>query len=319
MTFGRKKTEVGNKDEVFGGDTPRRIKRIRPKAEGKEVIKPWDRYERLFVLIVFILTVGTSGILALTSRNFKLPNLPRITIPKISLDEINPFKEKIIEVGGKGTDINREKIESTKNKFNKMTKSYSGIYAFYIYDLNGDYYYGVNHQEVMQAASLIKLPVMYLALKENNDEKLVEAMGKRSDNNAFTQAVEILGKEKIENAILNLGMVKTSFSENKTTPEEIGLFLKKLYKNEILSQEKSERLQSYMTDTIFNDWLRKGIPSEVKVSHKYARELRSVSDAGVIYSKNPFIMVIMTDGVIERDADELIPNLANLLYTEHTK
>ena len=34
-------------------------------------------------------------------------------------------------------------------------------------------------------------------------------------------------------------------------------------------------------------------------------------------SDKPFVMVIMTDGVIEREADELFPKLAKLLYTEH--
>ena len=73
--------------------------------------------------------------------------------------DINPFKEQVITVGNKGSRISQEKIEKTKKLFKDATNDYSGIYAFYIYDINGDYYYGLNHQEVMQAASLIKLPV----------------------------------------------------------------------------------------------------------------------------------------------------------------
>jgi len=306
-------------DEVEELDFPKKkIKDLKPenKRARKESIKPCGKFERLFVLIVLLLTVVSSGLLALSARNFKLPQLPRLKLPEMS--QFNLFKEQTIIVGNKGSNVSQQKIDETKKKFSDITNNYSGIYAFYIYDLNGDYYYGLNHKEKMQAASLIKLPVMYLAMKNDEDKTLIEAMGKRSDNNAFNTVVKRLGSEEINNAIKNdLGMSNTSLSENLTTAEEVGRFFKKLYSNEILSSEDSKLLQGYMTDTIFENWLRLGIPSEYKLVHKYGREARSVSDAGIVLSKKPFVMVIMTDGVIEKEADELIPKLSKLLYTEH--
>lgn len=306
-------------DEVEELDFPKKkIKDLKPenKRARKEPIKPWGKFERLFVLIVLLLTVVSSGLLALSARNFKLPQLPRLKLPEMS--QFNLFKEQTIVVGNKGSNVSQQKIDETKKKFSDITNNYSGIYAFYVYDLNGDYYYGLNHKEKMQAASLIKLPVMYLAMKNGEDKTLIEAMGKRSDNNAFNTMVKRLGSEEINNVIKNdLGMPNTSVSENLTTAEEIGQFFKKLYSNEILSSEDSKLLQSYMVDTIFENWLRQGIPSEYKLVHKYGREARSVSDAGIVFSNKPFVIVIMTDGVIEKEADELIPKLGKLLYTEH--
>lgn len=331
MGLFKKKIEEFDEEVEENVDDVRKVKRqfkdLKPdnKRARKEPIKPWGTSERLTVLIVLLATVLTSGILGLSARNFKLPKLPQFKVPKLS--EVNPFKEQVIIVGNKGSKISQEKIENTKKLFKEATNDYSGIYAFYIYDLKGNYYYGLNHQEKMQAASLIKLPVMYLSFKqlekgnlnENEYKPLIEAMGKRSDNSAFTKMVNVLGKENISKAIAELGMPNTSLSENETTPEEIGIFFKKLYNDELLNIEHTKEFQSFMTETNFENWLRPGIPDDIELVHKYGRELHSVSDAGIIKGDKPFVIVIMTDGVIEREADQLFPKLTKLLYDEHTK
>lgn len=320
--FNRKKDEDIEDELEIDEDEPRRIRRkfkdLNPENKKKRVepVKPWGTKERLFVLIVLILTVASSGFLALSARNFKLPQLPALKLN--SLKDLNPFKEQVIMVGNKGTKISQEKIENTKKLFKETTDKYSGIYAFYIYDLNGDYYYGYNHQEVMQAASLIKLPVMYMAMKNDKDKGLVEAMGKRSDNGAYNKMVGILGKENVNRTISDLGMPNTSIDKNLTTPEEIGIFFKKLYKNELLTVEKTKELEDFMTDTNFEDWLRPGIPSNLKLVHKYGREVHVINDAGIVVGEKPFVLVIMTDGIIESEATELFPKLSKLLYNEHT-
>lgn len=320
--FKKKEKEVDEEiDEI--SDEPRQIKRqfkdLNPenKKARKEPIQPWGIKERIIVLVVLLVTVLTSGVLALSARNFKLPKFSKIEVPDFK--SLNPFQEQIIVIGNKGAKVSQEKIENTKKLFKEMTNDHSGIYAFYIYDIKGDYYYGLNYQEEMQAASLIKLPVMYMAMKQNKDRILIEAMGKRSDNSAYIKMLEILGRENVNRTISELGMVHTSVAENMTTPEEIGIYFKKLYKNELLDRDTTNELEDYMTDTNFENWLRPGIPDDITLVHKYGREASVVNDAGIVMSDKPFVMVIMTDGVIEREADELIPKLAKLLYDEHTR
>jgi len=319
--FKKKEKEVEDEiDEI--SDEPRQIKRqfkdLNPenKKARKEPVQPWGVNERLIVLFVLLVTVLTSGVLALSARNFKLPKFSKIEIP--DLKSLNPFREQVIVIGNKGAKVSQEKIDKTKKMFKDLTNEYSGIYAFYIYDIKGDYYYGLNYQEEMQAASLIKLPVMYMAMKSNKNLDLVEAMGKRSDNSAFVKMLGILGRENVNKTISDLGMTHTSVSENMTTPEEVGIFFKKLYKNELLSRDQTKDLETYMTDTNFENWIRPGIPEDITFVHKYGREAHVVNDAGIVMSDKPFVMVIMTDGVIEREADDLIPKLAKLLYDEHT-
>ena len=324
MIFSRGK-DADFEDEVEEEEIPKRkFRDLRPenRRARKEPPKPWGKKERLIVLIILLVTVLTSGILALTARNFKLPNFPKIGIPNLS--NFNIFKEQVIIVGNKGTKVNLAKIENTKKQFKSLTDDYSGIYAFYIYDLNGNYFYGENYQEKMQAASLIKLPVIYLTYLESQKGNLdineyrsyLEAMGKRSDNQAFIKMVSILGKENINKAIINLGMSKTSLEENITTPEDIGLFFKKLKNYEILNKENTDEFLEFLTDTSCEKWLRPGIPSEIRLAHKYGREVHAVNDAGIVFSDKPFVLVIMTDGVVESEADKIFPELSKLLYND---
>lgn len=311
-----KQTEIEEED----------FKDLKPqnKRRRKEPPKPWGKLERIIVFLVLLVTVGSATILSLSARNWKLPNLPKLSFPKIST--LNPFREQTVVVGNHATQIDQHKIEKIKTDFRNITDGYSGIYAFYIYDLNGDYFYGENYQESLTAASLIKLPVMELAfkeleagsLKEEETLPLLEAMGKRSDNQAYLQMVDTLGKEEIQKEIDNLGMTNTSLKDNLTTPEDIGTFFKKLYNHELLSEEYTNLFFEYLTNTNFEEWLRKGVPTSIPLVHKYGRETHSVSDAGVVLDTKPFVLVIMTDGVVETEADYLFPQLANLLYTGHT-
>ena len=65
----------------------------------KEPSKPWGRKERVLVLAILVVTIGASGILALSSRAWKLPGLSRFKLPAINL----PFtgEETIVIEGDK--------------------------------------------------------------------------------------------------------------------------------------------------------------------------------------------------------------------------
>src|SRR3989344_7022306 len=87
--FGKKQTrddeegelESGIKSKSSGKNPPSsKLRRIK-----KEPPKPWGRKERLLVLALILLTAGTSGFLSLSARAWKLPGLPRIKAPKVSV------------------------------------------------------------------------------------------------------------------------------------------------------------------------------------------------------------------------------------------
>ena len=312
-----------NKKEKDYDDEDEEFKDLKPenKKRRKEPPKPWGRPERLTVLIVIIITVLTSAILSLSARNFKLPGLPRISLPSFNWGEDTFYIE--------GDKEGREKAEKARNYFKDKTRNLSGLYAINVVRLLDGTSYGVNKNEEMQAASLIKLPIMTLVYKKfeagqldldakvsgsnSTYRELVEAMGQRSDNNAQIILVKTFGESEIQNYIESIGMMKTSLTKNETTPEEIGLFFKMLWEGKLTTEKHREELLGYMTDTIFADWIVEGI-DDVRVAHKYGREVHVVNDAGIVFAAKPFILVLMSDGAVESEADSLIPAVAREIY-----
>lgn len=286
--------KFGKKEEI-----DEEIRDLKPenKKKRKEPPKPWGKKERWLVFLVFATSVVTAGVLSLSSVKWKMPGLPKIAIPKF-----NFLGEETIVVGN-GVSVGKK--DAVVAIFNNETKNLSGVYGLYVIELDNGVSYGVNENRVMQAASLIKLPVMLYALGKVDDSD-IEAMGMRSDNNVFNKLVAKFGEDTLSSYIKSLGMNNTSIKENKTTPKEMGDLLKKIY------DEDNKKIMSYLTDTAFEDFLPKEI--EDVVSHKYGRETHVINDAGIVFSDPPFIIVIMTEGIVDSEAEAAIPSIANKIH-----
>ena len=361
----RSREGMGNKSKsrFKNGD----FKDLKPanKRKRKEPPRVWTKKDRVILLLLLVISVGISGYLALSARGFKLPGFPRITGDSFKL-----FGESeiVIERNISESDM----AQKITNEFNQKTNNLSGVYGLYVVDLANDYRFGVYDEDVFQAASLIKLPLMAAMFSEaekgnlslnakyslKNSDKVVGAgslyskpegyeisyrdlvrlMGKQSDNTAFKIVRNILGDAKIDEVMKQIGMEKTSLEQNETTPKDIGVFFENLWKahletsersnggqGEIISKESADEILDYLTDTSFENWLAAGIPKEVRIAHKYGRETHVVNDAGIVYTSDPedlqpgghpYIVVIMTKGVVEREADEVFPILSKLIYDQ---
>lgn len=325
-------------EEKEGSLRRKRIKDLNSenRRKRKEVPKPWTKKERFLILYVFGGTLLVSILLFASARDWKLPGWPKIKLPSIG--------DKTIVIPAQKGDL--QKSEKTISRFKEKTKPLSGTYAFYDIRLSDGYSYGVNEKEVMQAASLVKLPVFATLYQEaaagkiNLDEKYIlkdtdklggsgslsgkpagtaltyrrmaQYMGHESDNTAFNILRKKFGDAKITEVAKSIGMMNTSIEGNSTTPYDIGLFFQKLWDGKIVSQKDRDEILGYLTDTIYDNWLVKGIP-DVKIAHKYGREIHVINDAGIIMGDKPFVLVIMTKGVVEKEADAILPELAKLI------
>lgn len=230
----------------------------------------------------------------------------------------------------------------------EMIKPLKGKYGVYFEDLENKESFEINGKEVFTAASLIKLPVILALYRENEagrinlDEvyrlqekdkrsgagslqykpagfeisyrRLAELMGKQSDNTAFNVVAQRLGAENIQKLIDDLGMRGTVFATNKTTPEDVGLFFRKLFKEKIVYEKDKEEILSFLTETIFEDRIPAGVPAGVKVAHKVGTEVGVISDAGIVFDEKPFILVILSEDVNELEAKKILPEIAKKIY-----
>jgi len=341
-------------DRVFkpNSKSVKDIKDLKPqnRKKRKEPPKPWTKKERMVVFWIFFITIALSGVLSIYSRKGKVSGFPRVVlkVPNISI-----FKEDTIVVGNNSDEYQKQQDISADiiAQFDKATYGLNGLYAFYVIDLQNNFSFGKNYNEEMQAASLMKLPVMaafYIqkeegiidedtiyTLKESDKRtgagslaskpagtkisyrELIELMCKQSDNTAFYIIRNLVGDDKINEAINQIGMVSTSLEDFTTTPADIGIYFEKLYSGEIIAKDDKDEMLNFLTDTIYEDWIAAGIPG-VRVAHKYGREVHCVNDAGIVYADKPFVLVIMSDGIVEKEADAVIAPLSGMIFQKYT-
>ena len=338
--------ERKKKEKKFMG---RDKKDSNPKTSSRKKKKdfgPWGKKERSLVFYVLLATILVSTILAFSARSWKLPGLPRISIPSFWSGTIVIEKDK--------TELDEATIE-TITSFKEKTKNLSGVYGFYVIRLDSGFSYGVNENDIFEPASLNKLPIMlamYIEAENGNIDletvyvlkdsdkvagsgslygksegyeltyrDILSYMGKESDNTAANIAKKLLGEEKIKQAINTMRMDSTVvIGENQeTTPRDIGIFFEKIWEGDVISKKHRDELLGFLTDTIYEEWLAAGILSTVDVAHKYGREVHVVNDAGIVFTDEPFVLVLLSEGVVEREADQVFPELAELIYEIETR
>lgn len=324
-----KKQKKAPKEELKSTAKAKEVKKtVKDKNVEKEKPKPWSKKERTLLLAIFALLTGGSAALALSARSGKLPHLPRIKTPSLTLEKTYIFE-------GRNSEYTPQ-INALLDEYEDIINNYSGVYALYVYRLSTGVSYSYLADEPLQAASLIKLPTVVALLMEVEDHvydldskpegstktyrELIELMGKHSDNAAFIIVRNQIGDQRLQELYREMGLASTDVAENMTTARDMGNLLRKIWEEKLLSTQHSDLILNSLKDTDFEQWIVKGVDTEVVVAHKYGRETGVVNDAGIVFMKgNPYVIVIMGDGVVEREADRLLPVLSSLIYDFETR
>lgn len=300
------------------------------------------RKEKKQIRLILFLLLGFAGLsIGLASLYREVPNL---------LKRVNePTTVSSHQFITTPTPTPTPKFELQKQEVVQTITPLRGKYGIYFQDLESKDHFEINGKDVFPAASLIKLPVMITLFREADAgridletiyklkaadkrdgagslvykpvgfeityRKMAELMGKQSDNTAFyVLANNILGPEKIQATIDALGMRNTSFTNQETTPEDIGLLFRKLYGERIVAEKSQEEIYSNLSDTIWEDRIPASIPKEIKVVHKIGTLIGVISDAGIVFAKKPFVLVIMNEEVNEIEAKKALPEITKKIY-----
>ncbi len=261
---------------------------------------------------------------------------------------ISPIGESIQELSEGGLSTKKVETKEIEGRIKAKVGGLQGTYGIYVYNLTSRHSYGFNQDEVFPASSLIKLPVILTLYQEAEageidleseyvlkaeDKKtgagviqykpvgtkytyreLTQLMGRHSDNTAFNVVRQLLGDEKIQVTIDELGMTRTSLKENKTSPADIGSFFRKFYAQSLLTRNHRDEIVDYLTKTDDEDRIPAGVPENVKVAHKIGNETDSFSDAGIIFGKELFILVILSKDALEKEALEALPEITKIVW-----
>jgi len=333
LPFGKKQQQEEEDERTVDLTT----KKVKAKAK-KKPPKPWTKKDRLIILALLLTTSLPAAFLALSARAFRLPNMPHFDFPSLS---------KTFEFSSPDTTIKFDPSPAIAS-FKSLIKPLSGVYGFYVVRLTSTDSYGYLENSDFQAASLIKLPVMIAAFRQAESgnlnleeeyslksgdkiagagslyskpegtivtyEELLRLMGKLSDNTAFGIIRSTLGDDTINQVVTELGLSSTSLEENSTSPKDTAVIFERLYNSNYLTKDHSEKMLEYLTDTAYESWLTPGVPNDIRIAHKYGREVHVVNDAGIVFADNPYVIVILTKGIVESEADAIFPELSRIIY-----
>ena len=143
-----------------------------------------------------------------------------------------------------------------------------------------------------------------------------------SDNAGTNEIVDIIGWENVEKYMHQLGLLNTTFRHkmmikagrgpNFTTAQDITMLLEKLYNNEIPGATQILTILKQQQDRRRIPLL---LPNDIEISNKTGSLEKAVHDAGIIYTKNPFIFVFLSDDQEDKIlTNEVLSNCAKLCF-----
>lgn len=242
--------------------------------------------------------------------------------------------------------------ESLREKVLALTKKEKGSFSVYFEDLRNKSEvkpFGINEQQLHTAASVNKVPIIAVLYNEasrgeiNLDDKVVlqeddiEDYGtgslrysepggvyslktlaklalQQSDNTAAKVLAQKVGTNTIQKTIAGWGLTQTHIENNKTTPFDMGLLFKKIYRGEVTSPALTKELLGFMTNTDFEDRLPKDLPKDTIVYHKTGDSIGGVHDVGIIRRGEQvfFVGVLTSDiGDKEQETKNIIGSIAH--------
>lgn len=195
--------------------------------------------------------------------------------------------------------------------------------SVYFRDLNNGPWFGINENEEFLQASLVKIPIMMVALKMaekdpaflegkitysgNFQEKaappfkqnffltvgktytikeLIELMIEKSSNSAAQLLLQLIKEDTLKNFYKNIADV--DYNEGWIKVKDYASFLRILYNASYLNKDMSELALSILDKVEFKQGLAAGVPASVTVADKFgiitlANQDWQLHDCGIVY------------------------------------
>lgn len=84
------------------------------------------------------------------------------------------------------------------------------------------------------------------------------------------------------------------------------------------SHKLGKELEGYLTNTIYNDYIPKGVPKNVIIAHKVGMipESNIYNDVAIVKDRHPYILVVLTK---DKKGPSTISGLSKIIHQEHVK
>ena len=143
----------------------------------------------------------------------------------------------------------------------------------------------------------------------------IERMITVSDNYSALLLASKIRNSKISSFIEKQGFTDSSLGEPpETSPEDIALFYEKLYKGEIIDEQTSAEMLEILKRQQLNDVIPKYLPENIDVAHKTGEFDGYKHDAGIIYGKDPILIVVLSESNSPQGAADRIADLSRNIF-----
>ena len=157
---------------------------------------------------------------------------------------------------------------------------------------------------------------------------LCETMITASGNLAANVLVERLGAKNIQATTDKLGargiQVLRGVEDQKAfdkglnnTTDAAGLatLFAKIARGEAVSRDASTEMIAILKRQKHNEGIPSGLPAGIEVAHKTGEITRIHHDAGVVYAKRPYVLVVLTRGIDDQEkSGTLIAEISRTVY-----
>ncbi|AKM78849.1 TPA: hypothetical protein DEQ95_04440 [Candidatus Beckwithbacteria bacterium] len=233
----------------------------------------------------------------------------------------------------------------------KLVGEVAGEFGVWVEELSGSKgSWGLDETNQFTAASVIKLPILvayYEAVDEGRLDpetlytlveadrleygtgslqhqpagtrysyrEIAELTANQSDNMGAELLIKFLGGyAAVQRTVNSWGLSETDLRENLTTPQEMGDLLTRLYRGELISEESRDELFANLTNTLVEDRIPAGVPTGVKVVHKYGSEAGVVNDCGIVYADTPYVICVLSQKVNAGEAEAVLPKISRVVW-----
>ena len=272
------------------------------------------------LLIAVIVITSSVGFLAWRFFQGRSTQPPQQSSTKLSSKQQRAQQQEVL-------------VETIKELFSSQSPGTSLSVA--IYDLKNNDYFGYNDTDPQHAASVSKLltAVYVLDQVEKGKVSLTDSMGAYNIEFQLEKMINISNPEswefiderfkpKDQNKFANsIGLTATDIriGKNLMSPKDAAVLLKKLAKEELLSEQSRFRLFSYMQKTESEDYFSPAFKLEgVTFYHKTGKYLGEGHDAAIVeHESNPFVLVVFSNNNTNTDLTDrgsVMTKTASVVY-----
>ena len=148
-------------------------------------------------------------------------------------------------------------------------------------------------------------------------EDIVRRSLSDSDNTAHFILVRNLEMEEISDVYDHMGLKDFLDTDGKLSAKRYSVIFRTLYNSSYLTEENSQKLLAYLSQSEFDDYIQSGLEKDIVFSHKVGTsdEEKVFIDSGVVYAKSrPYVLTVMTKNETEQQAKEIMKDISEKVY-----